>query len=385
MSQDEYITNINTDDLGETENELLKEKHKELQEVKAKLEEKEKLFLEQKHQIEDLLIENKDLKEKYNNQQNLIKFYEEKAKNEGVNTEDENDPEKKDKIKKLGIEIMNLNDKIKELEESIIAKDNELEVVKQELEEEKDMNGKALDMINDYENEIKELKEKLGSNPPIAKKVSMDGGELNQEEIQALKEVFLSQQEEYEQYKETSEKKMKAYVNENTDLYNQINELKEKNSQMESEIIRLKETTENLEQEKQINEEQILENKEEEDKKVNDYINEIHILQTQLDESQRKIKEITEKNRETQLNERMEYEKIINQLNKNNTSLEEDLKKVKNELNLKEDELRRKNAETINKLTKNTFNDTYTKTIVSEFELSKFFKDDNVFNNYVFL
>lgn len=342
MSQDEYITNINTDDLGETENELLKEKHKELQEVKAKLEEKEKLCLEQKHQLEDLLIENKDLKEKYNNQQNLIKFYEEKAKNEGVNTEDENDPEKKDKIKKLGIEIMNLNDKIKELEESIIAKDNELEVVKQELEEEKDMNGKALDMINDYENEIKELKEKLGSNPPIAKKVSMDGGELNQEEIQALKEVFLSQQEEYEQYKETSEKKMKAYVNENTDLYNQINELKEKNSQMESEIIRLKETTENLEQEKQINEEQILENKEEEDKKVNDYINEIHILQTQLDESQRKIKEITEKNRETQLNERMEYEKIINQLNKNNTSLEEDLKKVKNELNLKEDELRRK-------------------------------------------
>lgn len=295
MSQDEYITNINTDDLGETENELLKEKHKELQEVKAKLEEKEKLCLEQKHQLEDLLIENKDLKEKYNNQQNLIKFYEDKAKNEVVNTEDENDPEKKDKIKKLGIEIMNLNDKIKELEESIIAKDNELEVVKQELEEEKDMNGKALDMINDYENEIKELKEKLGSNPPIAKKVSMDGGELNQEEIQALKEVFLSQQEEYEQYKETSEKKMKAYVNENTDLYNQINELKEKNSQMESEIIRLKETTENLEQEKQINEEQILENKEEEDKKVNDYINEIHILQTQLDESQRKIKEITEK------------------------------------------------------------------------------------------
>ena len=136
----------------------------------------------------------------------------------------------------------------------------------------------------------------------------MDGGELNQEEVKALKEVFLSQQEEYEQYKETSEKKMKAYVNENTDLYNQINELKEKNSQMELEIIRLKETTENLEQEKQINEEQILENKEEEDNKVNDYINEIHNLQIQLDESQRKIKEITEKNRETQLNERLEYD-----------------------------------------------------------------------------
>ena len=96
MSQDEYITNINTDDLGE--NELLKAKEAEISEVKAKLEEKEKLCLEQKHQIEDLLIKNKDLKEKYNNQQNLIKFYEEKGKNE-VNDETEKDPEKKDKIK----------------------------------------------------------------------------------------------------------------------------------------------------------------------------------------------------------------------------------------------------------------------------------------------
>jgi hypothetical protein len=31
----------------------------------------------------------------------------------------------------------------------------------------------------------------------------------------------------------------------------------------------------------------------------------------------------------------MEYEKIRNKLNKNNTSIEEDIKKVKNELNLK--------------------------------------------------
>ena len=118
MSHEEYITNINTDDLGDTENELLKEKHKELSEVKAKLEEKEKLCLEQKHQIEDLLIENKDLKEKYNNQQNLIKFYEEKAKNEEISAEDETDPEKKDKIKKLGIQIMNLNDKLQKFIES---------------------------------------------------------------------------------------------------------------------------------------------------------------------------------------------------------------------------------------------------------------------------
>ena len=71
-------------------------------------------------------------------------------------------------------------------------------------------------------------------------------------------------------------------------------------------------------------------------------------MQTQLDESQQRNKKITEQNRETQLNERMEYEAIINQLNKTNTSLEEDLKKIKNELSLKEDELRRKSTETNN-------------------------------------
>ena len=66
------------------------------------------------------------------------------------------------------------------------------------------MNGKALDMINEKEDELKELKEKYENNPTKKKKVSMDRAELNAEEVQALKEVFLAQQEEYEQYKETS-------------------------------------------------------------------------------------------------------------------------------------------------------------------------------------
>ena len=88
---------------------------------------------------------------------------------------------------------MNLNEKIEKLEESIKAKDNKLEVVKQELEDEKDVNGKALDMINEKEDELKELKEKYKNNPSIKKKVRMDGAELNLEEVQALKEVFLSQ------------------------------------------------------------------------------------------------------------------------------------------------------------------------------------------------
>ena len=160
---DEYITNINTDDISDEELlNKLKKVEQELSETKSKLDEKTKLCLEQKHQLEDLYIETSDLKEKYNNQKNLLKFYEDKTSND-ASTEVETDPEKKDKIKQLEIKIMNLNEKVKDLEESIIKKDNELEVVKQELEEEKEISNKALDLINEKEEEINELKEKIGN------------------------------------------------------------------------------------------------------------------------------------------------------------------------------------------------------------------------------
>ena len=82
----------------------------ELTKTKAQLDEKNKLCLNQKHQIEDLSIETKNLEDKYNNQQNLLKFYEEQAKKEGEE-EVETDPEKKDKIKKLIIGLLTNNNK----------------------------------------------------------------------------------------------------------------------------------------------------------------------------------------------------------------------------------------------------------------------------------
>ena len=101
------------DDLDD--NELpnkLKKAQDELIKMKAELDEKNKLCLTQKHTIEDLNIEKKDLEEKFNNQKKLLDFYDEKAKKE---EEDEKDPEKRDKIKQLEMKIMNLNDKIKDL------------------------------------------------------------------------------------------------------------------------------------------------------------------------------------------------------------------------------------------------------------------------------
>ena len=339
---DEYITNINTDDISDEELlNKLKKVEQELSETKSKLDEKTKLCLEQKHQLEDLYIETSDLKEKYNNQKNLLKFYEDKTSND-ASTEVETDPEKKDKIKQLEIKIMNLNEKVKDLEESIIKKDNELEVVKHELEEEKEISNKALDLINEKEEEINELKEKIG-NPDSKRKLTSE--DLNSEEVQTLKEVFLSQQEEIELYKETTEKKLKQYSSENNNLCEEITKLKEKISQIESDNHRLKEKNEMLEKEKKISEEKIEENRENEDIQVNDYINEIQNLQEQLQENERKNKEAIENLKETAKNERTQYEKIISDLKKNNQNLTKDLETKKDELFKRDKEIKLKNAE----------------------------------------
>ena len=87
--EDEYITNMNTNDIID-ENETIVKLNKaeaELAEVKRNLDEKNKLCLDQKHQIEDFTIEVKNLNEKLKNQENLIKFYQEKSEQEDNDTE----------------------------------------------------------------------------------------------------------------------------------------------------------------------------------------------------------------------------------------------------------------------------------------------------------
>ena len=72
----------------------------------------------------------------------MIKFYQKKYEQEENGTE--TDSEKKDKINQLEIKLMKSNEKIKELEENII------------------INQKALEYINDKDDEIEELKKKIG-------------------------------------------------------------------------------------------------------------------------------------------------------------------------------------------------------------------------------
>ena len=113
--EDEYVTNMNSNDIID-ENETiqkLKKAEAELVELKKNLDEKNKFCLSQKHQIEDFTIEVKNLNDKLKNQEHLINFYQEKSEQED---NEETDPEKKDKIKQLEIKNMKLNEKIKSLE-----------------------------------------------------------------------------------------------------------------------------------------------------------------------------------------------------------------------------------------------------------------------------
>ena len=106
--EDEYITNVNTEDLGdEGLLEKLKKAESELTTVKTELEEKSKLCLEQKHKLDELSLENNNLKDENKNLQNMIDFF------ESVEKKDNSEPEEKEKIKELEIKIMNINEKIK--------------------------------------------------------------------------------------------------------------------------------------------------------------------------------------------------------------------------------------------------------------------------------
>ena len=330
--EDEYISNMNSNDIID-ENETLQKLKKteaELVENKNILEEKNKLCLTQKHQIEEYIIEVNNLNDKIKNQENLIKFYQDKSEQE--ENETETDPEKKDKIKQLEIKNFKLSETIKELEENKIKLENDYDVLEQELEEEKAINQKALEYITEKDDEIEELKKKLENK-------KTEGIELSEEEIQALKEEFVNQQEEYEQYKEETTKKIQLYIEENNSLLNETTDLKDKISSMEMDISRLKEIKERLENEKRISEKLLEENNLKEDNKINELILEIQNLHNQLEETQSKNTEILSQQREASKYEREEFEKIIKELKEQNKELEINISSLKEDLTQKESEL----------------------------------------------
>ena len=326
VDKDQYITNITGEEDDDIVNKL-QSLQKDLENANNELQQKNKTILDQKHSIDDLTIEIKTLTEKNQSQLNLIKFYEENEDKNQNETEDV-DKEKKDKIKELEIKIMKLNDKISDLEAEIIKKDNQLEVTREELDEQVNLGDRLLKLINDKEDEIKDLKEKSSGGEERKKSVEVEKDkdkELTPEEVAELKELFMSQQEEFDEYKATSEKKLKNYSDENMELTKQVSELKQKMTDLEDEASKLRNIKEEFEMEKQMGEEENKKYEENQDNKIQGYLAEINNLRTQLDESKQQLEDNKTNSKESARIERQEYEKIIEDLKAEKEKLEEKL------------------------------------------------------------
>ena len=328
--EDEYDKNNNKNDIIEenAQKNKLKKAEEELVEIKHKLEERNKLCLSQKLQIEDFTIEIKNLNGKLKSQENLIKFYQEKSEQEEEYIEKEISPEKKDKIKQLEIKNMKLNEKIKELEQNKIKLKNDYEVLQQELEEEKSLNKKALDELRKkYEEKIKSLKE-------------------------------------------------------------ENDEYKDKISSMEFEISQLKESKERLENIKRINEKLLEKNNSKEEKKIkNEFIVEIQGLQNKLEEIQKKSAENLLIQKEEFDNKIKELKKINSELENNISILKNDLARKDEDRNKQIEEKDKKIQELIIKSQKENNNyvkkiyDLVNKLQTANSELNEYKNKSNLFTS----
>ena len=366
--------------------------------MENELREKTRLYLEQKHQYEDLYIEVNNLKEKNKNQEKLLKFYEEKV-SKNYSIEKENNQKQKNKIKKLEEKIVNLNTKIKGMEGLMIKKNNELVILKQDLKQEKEISNKSLDLINEKDEEIKDLKEKYEDNRyTIIKKEHEIKKDLNlavsdKNEIKELKNELYSQQKQIELFKKNSEEKIIAYANDNYRLCNEIKELKDIVFERELENKKLKEKNDIFEIEKiiEINyfkennftEINILKHKKENHEKIEEN-NENENVKLIIDEYIAKINDLIKRNK--YLEKELTYIKLNNRGNETNNannaetdskinldniySLNNDneLKDLKNKLIQKDEEIKKvieEKDKTINELTNkyNNENNNYTKKI----------------------
>lgn len=345
MSADDYITNMATaDDI--LDDDLLKKAvglQEELESTKQSLQEKSKICLEQKHKIEDMIIEIKNLKETNKNQANLIQFY-----------ENEEDLKNKDsipdeKVKLLEKTIESLNKRINDLEETIISKNNELEIAKADLDEQEKISEKMLNMITEKEMETTDLKEKLKnmeenlknnekinindkdnnnsksdvSNDNIDK--SNDNININDMNNNELKELFLQQQDEMEELKAVYEKQIQKLTDESKILNEQMCTFKTKNMENENEIIKLNEQIFQLENEKNLHEEEYAKKEEKDRQNKQDYLQEIENLQAQLRDSKNVFMEKSQNQMKAVKLERGEFERIISDLKKENEELNNNL------------------------------------------------------------
>ena len=227
--EENYISSFGSE--SETSDLELYEQIDNLQKEKGKLEKEIKTLrrenLAQKHNIQDLEINMDHLKEQVKNQTNLIKFYKDNKDNNKSKESDE---------------------KIKSLEESILIKDKKIEELTKELKEQSSLNEKLVDVITNKEEIIKKLEKGTNINNGLDNEDNFKIRiEKLEEEIENLKQKISDLESEKEKIIDKYEDKIALINKENNDyqdkIYdceNEILNLKEVNKKYEIEEVRQK-------------------------------------------------------------------------------------------------------------------------------------------------
>ena len=287
---------------GDLENlEKLQELEIEYEQNKKELEDLKKKNLEQKHRIQDLEIECDHNMETIRNQNGLINFYKQYRKEH----EDSDDKKK----------LAEYEEKIKSLEESISIKDKKMEDLKNELKEQSALNEKLVDVITNKEETIRKLE----------KGVNLDEEDNNnkiEEEIDKLKDKISDLENEKEKIIDKYEDKINALNKENNDYQDKLYD-------SENEIFNLKEINKKYE---------IEEAKKKGGPDVDGeidklYKEEIENLKKALNEakdSKKQIKEKAQEQRESDVKEIMDLEKVVEDLRNEINELKRDKQILEN-------------------------------------------------------
>ena len=320
--EDNYISNIGSE--SDTSDLELYEQIDNLQKEKGKLEKEIKTLrrenLAQKHNMQDLEINMDHLKEQVKNQSNLIKFYKDNKDN-NKNKESE--------------------EKIKSLEESLLIKDKKIEELTKELSEQSSLNEKLVDVITNKEEIIKKLEKGTDINNGLDNEDNLKIKiEKFEEEIENLKQKISDLESEKEKIIDKYEDKIALINKENNDYQDKIYDC-------ENEILNLKEINKKYEIE-EVRKNGGPDAEAEIDKLYKEEIENLKNALKEEKDSKKYIKEKAQEQRNSDVKEILDLEKI-----------NDNLKNQLNELKISKDiiENEKKNKELENIYSDNTDNE----------------------------
>ena len=329
--KDNYISNIGSE--SDTSDLELYEQIDNLQKEKDKLEKEIKTLrrenLANKHKIQDLEINMDHLNEQVKNQTNLIKFY-----------KDNNKSKESD-------------EKITSLEESVLIKDKKIKELTKELNEQSSLNEKLVDVITNKEEIIKKLEKGTDINNGLDNEDNLKIKiEKFEEEIENLKQKISDLESEKEKIIDKYEDKIALINKENNDYQDKIYDC-------ENEILNLKEINKKYEIE-EVRKKGGPETEAEIDKLYKEEIENLKNALKEEKDSKKYIKEKAQEQRNSDVKEILDLEKINdnlkNQLNELKIS-KDFIENEKKNLNNLYEKLLKKNKEYENIYSDNTDNE----------------------------